>query len=120
MALETSLPARWSTKRLKFCATYNDEVLPESTDDFMQIEYVEISDVSLVDGMRTSTPMFFHEAPSRARRKVRNGDILVSTVRTYLKAIATVSDAPDNLIASTGFCVIRPADGLDAGYAGWV
>src|SRR5882757_4053250 len=64
--------------------------------------------------------MLFHEAPSRARRKVRNGDILVSTVRTYLKAIATVSDAPDNLIASTGFCVIRPTDGLDAAYAGWV
>ena len=113
-------PAIWPKKRLKFCATYNDEVLPESTDDFEQIDYVEISDVSLVEGIRASTPMLFHEAPSRARRKVRKGDILVSTVRTYLKAIATVTEATDNLTASTGFCVIRPSAGLDPGYAGWV
>jgi type I restriction enzyme, S subunit len=112
--------ACWPNKRLKFCASYNDEVLPESTDDFEPIEYVEISDVSLVGGIEKSTPMLFHEAPSRARRRVRGGDILVSTVRTYLKAIAAVSEAPNNLIASTGFCVVRPNDGLDAAYAGWV
>ncbi len=77
------------------------------------------SDVALVGGIERSTPMLFHQAPSRARRRVRSGDILVSTVRTYLKAIAAVRDAPDNLIASTGFCVIRPKDVLDADYAGW-
>lgn len=110
----------WPRKRLKFCASYNDEVLSESTDDFKQIEYVEISDVSLTGGIEKSTPMLFHEAPSRARRKVRAGDLLVSTVRTYLKAIAAVENASDDLIASTGFCVIRPADGLNPAFAGWV
>ena len=112
--------APWPTKRLKFCASYNDEVLPESTDDFEPIQYIEISDVSLVGGIEKSTLMLFHEAPSRARRRVRGGDILVSTVRTYLKAIAAVNEAPGNLIASTGFCVVRPKDELDASYAGWV
>ncbi len=112
--------AHWSTKRLKFCASYNDEVLPESTDDFEPIQYVEISDVSLVGGIERSIPMLFHEAPSRARRRARRGDILVSTVRTYLKAIAAVDEASDNLIASTGFCVVRPKHEFDAGYAGWV
>ena len=48
------------------------------------------------------------EAPSRARQVVRNGDILFSTVRTYLKNIALVSDRYDGQIASTGFCIIRP------------
>jgi type I restriction enzyme S subunit len=94
--------------------------LPESTDDFEPIEYVEISDVSLVGGIEKQTPLFFHEAPSRARRRVRSGDILVSTVRTYLKAIAAVEEAPPNLIASTGFCVIRTRGELDSKYAGWV
>jgi type I restriction enzyme S subunit len=112
--------AVWLPKRLKFCATYNDEVLAESTDEFALIEYVEISDVSLERGIQQRTTMAFHEAPSRARRRVRQGDILVSTVRTYLKAIAAVSEAPSNLIASTGFCVIRPRDELNPGYAGWV
>ena len=112
--------APWPTRRLKFCVSYNDEVLSESTDDFEPIQYVEISDVSLPGGIEKYTPMLFHEAPSRARRRVRSGDILVSTVRTYLKAIAAVNEVPDNLIASTGFCVVRPKDELDAGYAGWV
>ena len=110
----------WPKKRLKYCASYNDEVLPEDTDDFEQIRYVEISDVSLVDGIRGTTLLSFHEAPSRARRKVRSGDILISTVRTYLKAIAAVDGAPENLIASTGFCVVRPSGELDSRFAGWV
>jgi type I restriction enzyme S subunit len=120
MTLRQLAPTVWPKKRLKFCATYNDDVLPESTDDFTQLEYVEISDVSLVEGIRATTSMLFHEAPSRARRRVRAGDILVSTVRTYLKAIATVKEAPDNMVASTGFCVIRPTGSLDPEYAGWV
>jgi len=110
----------WPRKRLKFCATYNDEVLSEGTDDFAQIDYIEISDVSLTGGIEKSTPMLFHEAPSRARRKVRSGDILISTVRTYLKAIAAVTTASDELIASTGFCVVRPSEGLHPPFAGWV
>lgn len=112
--------APWPTQRLKYCASYNDEALSESTDDFAPIQYVEISDVSLVGGIETATPMLFHEAPSRARRKVRSGDILVSTVRTYLKAIASVDEAPDDLVVSTGFCVIRPTAALNSSYAGWV
>jgi type I restriction enzyme S subunit len=117
-ALEISA-VRWPTKRLKYCATYNDEVLSESTDDFALINYVEISDVSLTKGIEKSTPVLFHEAPSRARRRVKRGDVLVSTVRTYLRAIAAVDDAPDNLIASTGFCVIRPTKEFDQHYIGW-
>lgn len=112
--------APWPTQRLKYGASYNDETLPESTDDFATIQYVEISDVSLVGGIEKSTPMLFHEAPTRARRKVRDGDILVSTVRTYLKAIASVEETPDDLVVSTGFCVIRPTAALDSSYAGWV
>lgn len=47
-------------------------------------------------------------APSRARQLVKAGDILFSTVRTYLKNIAVVSNIYHNQIASTGFCIIRP------------
>ena len=117
-AQQIDLP--WPRKRLKYCATYNDEVLTESTDDFAQIEYVEISYVSPVGGIQNTSLMAFHEAPSRARRKVRSGDILISTVRTYLKAIAAVEKAGDDVIASTGFCVVRPSAGLHPRFAGWV
>ncbi|THF68320.1 MAG: restriction endonuclease subunit S [Sulfitobacter sp. SK025] len=114
------LPDDWSAKRLKYVATYNDEVLPESTEEDQEIDYVEISGVSLARGIEEVQRVAFGQAPSRARRKVRTGDILVSTVRTYLRAIAKVDDASPDLIASTGFCVVRPSDGVDSGFIGWV
>lgn len=119
MKAASNAARQWSRKRLKFCASYNDEVLSEETDALEQIYCVEISDVSLVDGIQRITSMPFYQAPSRARRKVRSGDILISTVRTYLKAIAAVDSATDNLIASTGFCVVRPQCELDSSFAGW-
>ena len=112
-------PQGWSSKRLKYLATYNDEILAESTDEEKEIDYVEISGVSLTRGIEAIERMTFGEAPSRARRKVRGGDILISTVRTYLRAIAKVDEPPPNLIASTGFCVVRPNDDVDSGFLGW-
>lgn len=115
-----SLPAGWFSKRLKYIATYNDETLSENTDEDQEIDYVEISGVSLSRGIEEIERMPFVRAPSRARRKVRSGDILISTVRTYLRAIAKVDEASPNLIASTGFCVVRPGDAVDSGFIGWV
>jgi len=46
-------------------------------------------------------------APSRARKPVKEGDTVFATTRPYLKNIAYVSPEFDNCIASTGFCVIR-------------
>ena len=47
------------------------------------------------------------EAPSRARKMIRAGDILVSTVRPNLNAVALVPKELDGQVASTGFCVLR-------------
>jgi type I restriction enzyme S subunit len=114
------LPDDWSSKRLKYIATYNDEVLPEGTEEDHEIDYVEISGVSQALGIEQIQRVTFGQAPSRARRKVRSGDILVSTVRTYLRAIAKVNNASHDLIASTGFCVIRPSNVVDSSFIGWV
>ena len=53
------------------------------------------------------------DAPSRARQRVRGGNTLFSTVRTYLKNIALVPPEFDGEIASTGFCVLNPSDETD-------
>ncbi len=63
--------------------------------------------------------MPFVKAPSRARRVVRDGDVIVSTVRTYLEAIAPINCPPDNLVVSTGFAVIRPKSILHKKYAAY-
>ncbi len=46
-------------------------------------------------------------APSRARKLVQAGDVLVSTVRPNLNAVALVPEELDGEIASTGFSVLR-------------
>ena len=61
-----------------------------------------------MEGIVRTTHYKFSEAPSRARRITKNGDIILSTVRTYLKAVALVKQ--EGLIVSTGFAVLRPKD----------
>ena len=114
------VPDHWSVKRIKNIATHNDEALDEKTDPDFEIEYVDISSVSLVKGIEKSEQMTFEKAPSRARRRVKHGDIIVSTVRTYLKAIAAVNHPSENMIVSTGFAVVRPKNNFHSGYAGYL
>lgn len=100
------LPKEWKLVRLKYLTSYNDDVLPETTAPNVIVKYVEIADVNCIDGITNSTEYEFKEAPSRARRITQKNDVIISTVRTYLKAIAKVSK--DDLIVSTGFIVLRP------------
>lgn len=88
--------------------TCNDDALEETTDPDYLLEYIEISDVDEISGLKTSETLKFRDAPSRARRRVNGGDVIVSTVRTYLRAVAAISNPEPNTIVSTGFAVLRP------------
>ena len=92
--------------RIKYVSSCNDEVLNEKTLSSMKINYVDISSVDFYKGITSIQEIPFSEAPSRARRLARKNDVVVSTVRTYLKAIALVTQ--DDLVFSTGFAVLRP------------
>lgn len=80
--------------------------------------YIDIASVS--QGEKKIVPkgeISTCEAPSRARQLVRIGDVLVSTVRPNLNAVAYVTREHDGATASTGFCVLRPnSDRLDGRY----
>lgn len=114
------IPEHWKFKRLKNLSTHNDDALDELTDPDLVIEYVDISSVSLINGVEKTEFMPFVKAPSRARRHVKHGDIIVSTVRTYLKAIAPISEPPENMVVSTGFAVVRPKVNFSSGFAGYL
>ena len=101
------VPEHWKVRRLKFCCSYNDESLPDTTDSDLELNYVDISSVNNFKGITHIDSTTFKKAPSRARRIAKTGDIIVSTVRTYLKAITPILDEITNLIVSTGFVVIR-------------
>ena len=105
-----------SIKALKRLTEINREVLPESTPEDFEIEYVDISNVSGLGRILGTETLLFGNAPSRARRLVRNGDTIVSTVRTYLRAIASIQNPPPNLVVSTGFATLTPRLEIDGGY----
>ena len=114
-----AIPAQWEVRRLKYLAGLNPEALLEDTDPTLVMVYVDIGGVNSLGRIVESESLTFAAAPSRARRLVRNGDVIVSTVRTYLRAIAPISDPDPGMVVSTGFAVVRPEDGLTTGYAGY-
>ena len=103
-------------RKLKYVATINDETLGEDTDPDFEIQYVDISNVDSSGGLVQTVTCRFEDAPSRARRCIRDGDVIISTVRTYLQAITQVQSPPENMIASTGFAVVRPRPEFHANY----
>ncbi|UYH51234.1 restriction endonuclease subunit S [Candidatus Kirkpatrickella diaphorinae] len=111
------VPAHWEVNPIKSVATINDNVLPESTNPSCHINYIDIGSVSLEGGIRKIDTFQFADAPSRARRLVKQGDVIVSTVRTYLKAITSISSDFANFVVSTGFAVIRPTIDLQKEFA---
>ena len=96
--------------RLKDVAFVNLRTLDESTQGDYKFRYIDISSVSADNGINLGDEITFQEAPSRARRIVKKDDVLVSTVRTYLRAIANIDWDAKDIIASTGFAVYTPND----------
>ena len=77
------------------------------------IQYIDISSINAEDhSVSQITEYSVKDAPSRAQQCVKYGDLLVSTVRPINRNIAIVDKDLDNLVASTGFCVLRPNDGM--------
>jgi type I restriction enzyme, S subunit len=93
------VPEHWNVRRLKFVTGINPEVLPESTDPDYEIQYVDIGNVSS-QGETEFQSLVFSDAPSRARRRVIAGDVIIST--------------ESNTIVSTGFAVLRPFPEVDS------
>jgi type I restriction enzyme S subunit len=75
----------------------------------LEFLYVDIASVSN-DKFEIATPkrLAGRDAPSRARKRVRSGDVIVATTRPNLKSIACIPKEFDGEVCSTGFCVLRP------------
>lgn len=95
-------------RRLKFVATINDDTLGDDTDPAYDLQYIDIGNVDSQGRINRIAEYSFDKAPTRARRRVRDGDVIISCVRTYLQAIAAIQNPAHNLVVSTGFAVIRP------------
>lgn len=102
------IPKHWIIKKIKYVSRVNAMALTETTDDGYEFNYIDISNVDIEEGLNICDKINFLNAPSRARRIVKKGDTIISTVRTYLKAIAYIGEVVKDIIVSTGFAVISP------------
>lgn len=102
------IPKDWEVTKIKYISKLNERVLNERTTPNKLINYIDIGSVNSTGFISQIQEYEFKAAPSRARRIVRKNDIIVSTVRTYLRAIAYIENKYDNYICSTGFAVITP------------
>lgn len=77
----------------------------------VEFTYIDVAGVDNV-AKQISEPkvMLGSDAPSRARKLIKVGDVIVSTIRPNLNAVAQVPDFLDGQVASTGFCVLRSTD----------
>ncbi len=98
------VPEGWGVKRLGELADVNATNIRRGHEPEV-IQYVDIASVSpgQVDNIET---MAFSEAPSRARRRVKDGDIIWSMVRPNRKSYSVILSPPPDMVVSTGFAVI--------------
>ena len=100
-------PMGWEIVKLEDLMEKVEKIDPTKFD--FEFDYIDIASVSNKEKEIISFNRLESEnAPSRARQIVFANDILVSTVRPNLNAVAVLkSDSERRIIASTGFCVIR-------------
>lgn len=102
------VPEHWKVQPLKKWVKVNAEVLSENTESTYEFRYLDIGSVGTGHLIKQPVKVHFKGAPSRARRIIRNGDTIISTVRTYLKSVYFVENEAEDLICSTGFAVLSP------------
>lgn len=107
----TELPDGWAMAKLAEISSDAAQHIPAQDELFT---YIDIGSIDR-ETKRVATPQVLlgKDAPSRARKKVVKGDTLVSMTRPNLNAVAQVPAELDGQIASTGFDVLRPLNGID-------
>jgi type I restriction enzyme S subunit len=106
------IPEHWEVGKLKHICKENFKSLSNNTNPNFELDYIEISDVDSDGNIKNTTHYTFSESPSRCRRIVSRGDIILSTVRTYLRSIGLIENEVSDLICSTGFSVLTPNYGV--------
>ena len=98
------IPESWKWVRLKNIVFTHGQIKPESPFSYIDIGSIDNKANKLNDEEQLINP---NEAPSRARKIVKMGDILYSTVRPYLHNICIINrEFSHTPIASTGFAVL--------------
>ena len=93
-------------KRLGDIATIDPENLGSNTHPHYRFNYISLEDVDQGSLLNWSEQEF-STSPSRARRRLRRNDVLVSTVRPNLMSHLLFSQDGGEWVCSTGFALLR-------------
>ncbi|MFA0135192.1 restriction endonuclease subunit S [Vibrio splendidus] len=106
----------WERHSMSDLVFIDRKSLGKKTPDDFEFQYISLSDVAVGSISKELDVHKFASAPSRARRVIQEGDILLSTVRPNLKGFAKVSGKHADCIASTGFSVLTPKKRVSGDY----
>jgi type I restriction enzyme S subunit len=102
-----------ASRPLVTLVTVDPETLPMGTAPNYTFRYIDIAAATKGRLLLPDDEIEYRDAPSRARRVLRDQDVIMSTVRPNLKAFAYCRLPPGNFVASTGFAVLRAKVGTD-------
>jgi type I restriction enzyme S subunit len=104
----------WKQMKLVDIIQKTETINPQKTPN-ASFEYIDISSIcNKRFVIQETSTIFGKDAPSRARKLIRTGDVLFATVRPTLKRIAQVPKHLDCQVCSTGYFVFRPKDFVEA------
>jgi restriction endonuclease S subunit len=75
--------------------------------DGVTYKYIELADIGGCGVVATCTEREGQDLPTRARRRVNTGDLIISSVEGSLSSIALINEDFDNALCSTGFHIVR-------------
>ena len=104
--VENEEVANWEVGKLGDAIKVNERGISKEY-QYGEIEYIDISSVT-TGHLENTTPYSLTDVPSRARRLVKHGDTIWSTVRPNRKSYLFISNPKDNILVSTGFAVLTP------------
>ena len=98
----------WETQKLSDVIEKGETINPTTNPD-TKFSYIDVSSVDRKNFSISKTQTLRgKDAPSRARRLVKTGDVLFATVRPTLQRIAIVPEKLNGEVCSTGYIVLRP------------
>ena len=107
------IPTDWNVRRIEDFTKIDPETINENEFGSIEIEYVDIGSITDYKIKETQT-IPLEERPSRAQKILRKNDVIISTVRPYLKSFSIIENEVENLVGSTGFAVIRTTNSFDS------
>ena len=115
MSNQQRFNGEWETKKLGEISDINPQNFSSNTNPNHKFNYITLEQVDSGKLLGYSEEVF-ETAPSRAQRILKNGDVLMSTVRPNLMAHLFYKEQVQNAVCSTGFAVLRAKQDISDPY----